>query len=115
MNKITIELCAEDRARLDNILAALLQNGGVKTDQEDADTAQAEPETQAEASEEVPSQTVTMNDLQQKVVALSAAGRKAETRDIVKKYAERVSQIPEDKIPEVWDQLMALEVGANGG
>lgn len=99
MNTITIELCAEDRARLDRIIAGL-----------EAKQASA-PEVaslEAEAAPSVPV-SVTQSDIQQKVVALSAAGKKAQAREIVKAYAERVTLLPEDKYAEVMDKLSALD------
>ena len=48
-------------------------------------------------------------DIQQKVVALSASGKKAEVREIVKSYAEKVSAIPADKFGEVMARLAGLE------
>ena len=56
-----------------------------------------------------PARVVKLSDIQQKVVELSAAGMKAQARDIVKAYAEKVSAIPEDKLQEVWDKLDSLE------
>lgn len=135
MNTITIELCAEDRARLDKILEALMARPdctrcakqvvdyctqvtgvneyGAKVEPE----APAEPEHPVEnpfpepaAPKEKPAvPAVTKSDVQQKVVALSAAGKKAEVREIVHAYAERVSGIPEDKLAEVMAKLNALE------
>jgi hypothetical protein len=52
---------------------------------------------------------VTLSDIQQKVVALSAAGKKAEVRDVIKKYADRVSAIAVTAYVEVWDELAKLE------
>lgn len=135
MNTITIELCAEDRARLDKILEALAarpdctrcakqvvdyctQVTGVNEYGE-----KVEPEAPAEAEHPVENPfpepatpkakpaapAVSKSDVQQKVVALSAAGKKAEVREIVHAYAERVSGIPEDKLPEVMAKLNALE------
>lgn len=48
-------------------------------------------------------------DIQKVVVRLAAAGKKAEVREIVKGYADRVSAIPEDKRAEVLTRLSALE------
>lgn len=48
-------------------------------------------------------------DIQKVVVRLAAAGKKAEVREIVKGYADRVSAIPEDKRAEVLARLSALE------
>ena len=124
MNTITIELCQEDRARLDAILAALTDGHNCEKCVKDvaqyaaavaADAAQekAEEPTQAEtpAEENAPTEApaVKLADIQRKVVELSGAGKKAEIRSIVKDYADRVSGIPGDKLAEVWDRLTALE------
>ena len=50
-----------------------------------------------------------LSDIQQKVVTLSAAGKKAQVRDLITAYANRVSAIPEDKVGEVWQKLTELE------
>ena len=52
---------------------------------------------------------MSLSDIQKKVVELSAAGKKAEVRDIITKYANRVSAIPAEHTAEVWDQLIGLE------
>ena len=146
MNNITIELCAEDRARIDNLtmeLAALrhtltetqevapnplpLQ---VPTPQE-AETPEQplppveEPKTEEPKAEEpkteAPKQAapepaptpaapeVTVADLQAKVVQLVNAGKKAETREIILKYAQNVGSIPAEKRAEVLGLLNGLE------
>lgn len=124
MNHITIELCAEDRARLDRIIAALegvlveadqaVEETTAPVAQEPAEEPQAEapaattPEPEKPAEAEISAQ-FTLSDIQRKVVSLSAAGRKDEVRNIVKAYADRVSAIPEDKVDEVMAKLAALE------
>lgn len=67
-------------------------------------------ETPAQAAEPPAAPAVTVAEVQQKVVQLSAAGKKDAVREIVKAYADRVSAIPEDKLAEVMDKLTALEV-----
>lgn len=127
MNTITIELCKEDRKRLDDILTALavaiLKPEEVqKARTEQAAEAQApaqeaakpEPEATAPQQEESPAEPtewppVTRADIQQLVVQLSAAGKKAEVKEIVTAYAPRVSGIPEDKFVEVWQKLTSIE------
>lgn len=112
MNTITIELCAEDRKRLDDIRAALdklshstLCVGGLDLSQAPDFTA-TEP-----APVEKPVEPVTANCLtvQQKVVSLVMGGKKEETKQIINAYAPRVSLIPEDKLAEVYEKLIALE------
>ena len=130
MNTIVFELCAEDRARLDKIIEGLGRHdcsrcandvakyvvGTLETAQEPAnapepikdETAPPEPEVVAPATE-APVATVDKSDIQRKVVELSAAGKKAQVRDVITAYAAKVSDIPEDKTAEVWQKLTALE------
>lgn len=130
MNTITIELCAEDRARLDSLLAKLdrcigefIPSGEVHTDygykaqgveyatQDEAAEAKLEeiPEPYSEPCPFETAPAVTRADVQQKVVALSAAGKKEKVRAVVNAYAAKVSGIPEDKLAEVLEKLNALE------
>ncbi len=136
---VTVELCAEDRARLDKIFEALTAHNcsscaksvaeytsqfvaqsaaragadEAADEQPTVDTPVAEvPENgqempKAEDKPEAPQ--VSTSDIQRKVVELSSAGKKAEVREIVKAYADKVSTIPEDKLGEVWQKLTALE------
>ena len=60
-------------------------------------------------AEEAPAARYSVEDVQQKVVSLAAAGKKAEVREIVNAYAAKVSDIPADKLDEVMDKLIALE------
>lgn len=88
----------------------------------------AEPEPAPEVPEELepapevpeepeqsqaPVRTISLGELRQKVVELAAKSTKMKdaVREIVKSFAPQVMQIPEDKIPEVWDKLEALEQG----
>lgn len=126
--KVTTELCVEDRKRIDDVFYALTQlvelakgrpamaaevgklvELPVHPPTEDpAPEAPEEPETtEAPAGEEKPK--ITLEDIRQKVVALSAADKKTEVRSIIKKYADKVSAIAEEAYVEVWDQLTALE------
>ena len=137
MNQInvTIELCAEDRARLDNILAALEKGAapsiekagkGLKAAAESAKQAAAtvaepepakpepekpEPEKPAKAEPEKtePVPEVSAAELQSKVVQLVGKGKKEEARAIIMEYAKSVSDIPADKRAEVLAKLNALE------
>ena len=138
--KVTVELCTEDRARLDKIIEGLSKPHNCDkcveaavayvtqtTEPTPAQTEEAPTEEPADApaptveapKEESPAEAektatetapaVTKADIQQKVVALVAAGKKAEVKAIVNAYADRVSAIPEDKVAEVWANLTALE------
>ena len=77
-----------------------------------------EPKTEAEApaeaeevKEEKTEPTVTTAQLQKMAIELSAEGKKVEVRDIVKAYAEKISELPEDKLGEVMSRLEALRDG----
>lgn len=141
-NTITIELCAEDRARLDHInvnLTELIMRvmGNQAPDMgevpqkaapelaeklaaqhpvadpfKELPKAEPVPFEQEAPKQEAPKQEAPqykLEDIQQKVVALSASGKKAEVREIVKSYAEKVSAIPVDKFGEVMAKLIGLE------
>ena len=130
MNNINmiVELCAEDRARLDKILEELrrlfpghpvertMQEiiGTPATVEENTPEPAAEmPEAPAEVAEDLPfpePQEVSAEDLValvRKLAAVSADKREA-CKGIVKKYADNVSSVPADKRREVMDQLLDL-------
>lgn len=132
-NTITIELCAEDRARLDhinvNLTELIMRVMGNQAPDMGEVLQKAAPELAAQHpvadpfkelpkaepvpfEQEAPKQEAPqykLEDIQQKVVALSASGKKAEVREIVKSYAEKVSAIPADKFGEVMAKLIGLE------
>ena len=132
-NTITIELCAEDRARLDRIIEGL---AGLKPcecigEGEPAETPNFAPQTHEASTlattpetKETPTQaketppptaeepTVDQNMILQKVIQLCTENegkKKARVRAIVTAYASLVSEIPDDKCAEVWAKLLALE------
>ena len=131
-NIITIELCAEDRTRLDR-LAAALENARTpiivdetiaepedytletapempqKADEADvAQTTQPETETPKEAVNlAVPA--VTVEDLRLKYMSLATTPNRDKARMLIKLYAEKISDIAEDKRAEVLEKLTALE------
>lgn len=164
-NTITIELCAEDRARLDRqttaieALTELLtpKNAAFNIDheffknlwqreaqsaeqlripdellqpkpaeeaknepqesveQEAPATTHTEEEKPAEVKETAPEEvkpTITLAQIQQKVVQLCAANngaKKDKVREIVNAYAKKVSDLPADKWDEIWSKLAELE------
>lgn len=136
MNTITIELCTEDRARLDAILDAL-QKASPRCDncvklvndlcaakgstpapaeapavQEPTNT-QPEPEKPTEPEPEndspAPVPEVTVGDIRSKYMSLATTPKKEEARMLIKLYADKITDIPEDKIAEVLQKLAALE------
>ena len=137
MNVITIELCAEDRARIDRLTKAL-ENANPHCDkcvQTLADVMEDEPPIEApempqeateapapetappweenatDAKTEAAAPTVTLEQIQQKVVQLAAAGSKAQVRAIITAYGANVTALKDqpDKWDEVWQKLTALE------
>lgn len=143
MNKIVIELSAEDRARIDRLTVAL-ENAAVGTLIEVEETAPPEPEKPTAAKPEpvavvtepnnwypggspepeevVPEivepevfdgPAITLEQIQQKVVSICAAdgAKKADVKAIINKYGTKVSDLKnqQDKWPEVWKALLALE------
>lgn len=137
MNNISIELCAEDRARLDNVIGLLsaLVETAVKVPKtapkspqeapkaESQATTQAEPEAAPvpkiepqESKEEAPAEPknqkepqVGLEELQGLVVRLATSGKKLEARDIVFEYATSVTAVPVEKRGELYAKLQKLE------
>jgi hypothetical protein len=133
--KIITELCAEDRARIDRLTAAMermaddmeppvIALAGTPFETEPKVTEPEKVETPEPVIEETPVAEVgapddepdvkevpehTKAELQQKVISLVTAGKKDEVKAIIEQYAERVSAIPDEKINEVWDKLTKLE------
>ena len=118
-NKITIELCAEDRARLDRLAEALekracdtcVTSATETTKEEVKDSVADEEETTAaeDVTKSEPEKTVDRAVLRAKVIELSAKGLKEQTRDIVRAYAQTVTSVPDDKVAECYEKLLKLE------
>lgn len=121
-NYITIELCAEDRARLDRLAEALERRTCDKCVTSAIDYLKNAPESHTEevtveqetpivegTVQAEPTKTVDRADLRAKVIELSAKGFKEQTRDIVRAYAQTVTAVPEDKVAECFAKLEALE------
>lgn len=123
--KVTLELCAEDRTRLDRILAALENSGTpfaapvaveakkpIEKAPEEPKKAEPQPQPEPVKEEPKPEPTVTKADIRTKVVALVGAKKKAEVEQIIKAYAPSVTELPDDKLGEVMAKLTELEVQA---
>lgn len=116
-NVITFEMHADDRARLDrlsDLLGKLIaldapRHRSTKTPEEQDDLHRRLKETLDRVSETTTAPDVELSDIQGLVIKLATAGKKAEARDIVKEYAERVIAIPPAKYGEVFARLKALE------
>lgn len=116
MNSFTVqmELCPEDRARLDKILAAL-ENSGTPYGLVLGTSAKAEEPAEQSVKQEAPIKPqVTKDDIRKLVVSISAKGKeaKAAAREVVTKYAETITDLPDDKLDEVHAELSALTGGA---
>lgn len=98
MTTFTLDLSPVVEAKLDRIIELLSK----------LDAAPAAPAS-APAPEVPAAKPCAKADLSQLVVRLSAAGLKAQVREIITAYADRVSNIPEDKYAEVMAKLTALE------
>ena len=160
-NTIIIELCSEDRARLDRLAEALerkacdkcvataMEFAKLRMDPKPEHKTESDPiqqklaETLAKANEAVEAPknaveeaevstptttppeeekpkaeepataptapTVDRAELKAKVIQLCAKGLKEQARDIVRAYAQTVTDIPEDKLTECYEKLVALE------
>jgi hypothetical protein len=125
-NLITIALSTEDRARLDRLISALENRAAQEESTTPDPAAEAITEaltevltkaTEAPAEVETPTTeepTVTLGQIQQKVVQLSAADngkKKAKVREIIVAFSPTVSGLNDmpEKWSEIWDRLTALE------
>ena len=136
-NHITIELCEEDRQRLD-LITSLLMAGIERQEAKkepvnmvnpaelvkpvnehpvDEVSPHAAPEPVAEPDpdqlsffDEAPAKVYTKEDVQALVLKLAApsTGKKDAVKAIVNEYAKKVSDIPEDKLNEVMAKLNQL-------
>ena len=112
MTTFTLDLSPAVEAKLDRIIELLSKlDAAPAAAPVRADTPSPAPAAPASApAPEVPAaKPCTKADLSQLVVRLSAAGLKAQVREIITAYADRVSNIPEDKYAEVMAKLTALE------
>lgn len=128
MNTITIELCKEDRQRLDEVIAFLgMITGELKSQPLPATLEKAfehpidTPTTHLEPVEETPTpvieepaapevKPVSLPEFQKAVTIVCAKGaaQKAAAKEIVNKYAASVSAVPEDKRAEVMADLAKI-------
>ena len=127
---LTIGLCAEDRARLDAILTALQAVGTpfsapapsqpIQTAPETHDApapVTSGPETEQPAQDTQDgseTQHATHGMVQDLVITLASCGHKAEAREIVQRYAPRVSAIPDADLDAVYVALDAVRRAHEG-
>ena len=111
--KGTVSLDPKDRELLEELLAHLRGAAPVaeKTEpvkQDEPAPVTIEPEEPKDEPEAMPVCIVTREKLQTLVVQLCGTDKKAQAAAIVKSYAPKVSAIPEDKIGEVYTELLGL-------
>lgn len=112
--KVTVELCAEDRARLDKIIDSLSELF-ISEAVEVSTTTEVEVEVEApEPVKEETKPTVSLEDVRLLVqkLATPTSGKRDAVRTLVMKYAKSVSDIPTDKLDEVHAELVKLDKGA---
>lgn len=124
---LTVELCAEDRARLDAILAALQAAGTPFPAPVPSEAPESAPEThdapapvtdtpepEQPAQDGAETQHATHGMVQDLVITLASWGHKAEAREIVQRYAPRVSAIPDANLDDVFTALDAVRRAHEG-
>lgn len=127
---LTIELCAEDRARLDAILAALQAVGTPFSPPAPAQTVETAPETHVapapvtggpepeqpaqDTQDGAETQHATHGMVQDLVITLASWGHKSEAREIVQRFAPRVSAIPDADLDAVYVALDAVRRAHEG-
>lgn len=143
MNEITltVNLSGEDRKRLDAILDALQASRncercantvanafsdftrGTETALKQASPAPVPTEAKAPEKSEQPRQAaqaqpqkgITVDDIRSLSAALIAAGKKPQVKEIISRYADSISSLPESCLTEVYGQLTALKGGEEDG
>lgn len=137
MNEITltVNLSTEDRKRLDAILDALEASrncercantvanafsdfaGGPGTALKQAEPspvptevkAPGKPEQPQQAAQTQPQKAITVDDIRALSAAAIAAGKKPQVKEIISRYADSISSLPESCLTEVHEQLTALQ------
>lgn len=72
-------------------------------------TNQVKEETPTQTEETKPTKAVSRTELGAKVREMMTKGFKEETKAIVKEYAPTVPGVPDDKVSECYERLVALE------
>lgn len=116
MNNIVIELCAEDRARLDAIIAGLQGVAPVEASPVapaadhpiDNSTAHLEPPVDTDPAPAA--KPVSLAEFQKALTVRCAESQKTKeaVRALVNQYAASVSEVPEDKRSEVLAALAKI-------
>lgn len=114
-NKIVIELCAEDRARLDAIIDGLQNRSAAPVETLTTDFAASFPDPQPEpepapVEAPAPAPVPSLAEFQKAITLRCAesAAVKTKVRALVNRFAPSVSEIPEEKRAEFLDLLSKL-------
>lgn len=126
-NHIIIELCKEDRQRLDEVIGFLglivgqkystpesaleaINKGIIQMPVNEHPVDAVIPHADPEPAAEPAAPKFTKDDVQALVIKLAApnTGKKDAARAIIYEYAKKVSDIPEDKLDEVMAKLNKL-------
>lgn len=130
MAEITIELTETDRALLDSLRKAVADlektisaasfvyklDGSQESEAPEAKAADSPTEAHTTPDVKQADPAYKLADVQRMVIELCSPdkGLKAQVRDIVKRYADKVTNVPEDKYAELMAELQELESTASG-
>lgn len=107
---VTVELCAEDRARLDKIIDSLSELFIAEAVEANIPVEMGGDPLPEPVEEEETEPSVSIDDVRLLVqrLATPSSGKRDAVRAIVMKYAKSVSDIPVDKLDEVFGELVKL-------
>lgn len=111
MNHITIELCTEDRQRLDRIISAMERGTGHEATAAPEAPGIVEPivDEAAVVPEAEPVEDIPLAQIQKKVAELCSVGKKARVRDIILEFGAKVTDLTTPELRRAaWDKLGAL-------
>lgn len=130
MAEITIELTETDRALLGSLRKAVSDlektisaasfvyrlDGAQEGEVPETKAADSQTEAQTEPDVKQADKAYKLADVQRMVIELCSPDRglKAQVREIVKRYADKVTNVPEDKYAELIAELQQLESTASG-
>ena len=104
--------CASKPTEPDELTKKLLEAVKITPEELREDTPTTNPikeETPTQAEETKPTKAISRTELGAKVREMMTKGFKEETKAIVKEYAPTVPGVPDDKVSECYERLVALE------
>lgn len=99
----------EDPDELTKKLQEAINSAQEAPEENTPSTNQTKEETPTEAENAKPEKVISRAELGAKVRELMTGGYKEQTKAIVKEYAPTVPGVPEDKVTECYNRLVALE------